>query len=215
LDLVSDKATCEIQYGYAERPTHKNTSWDRAKFEVCAQKYVDISESNYGVSLINDSKFGHGLYNNDITLSLLRPPKSPDKECDMGKHEIKYALCPHSGSLADSDTIKKAYEINNPCIAVYSEGGSGEMPDEYSLIKVSSDALIVEVAKLADSGDGVIIRAYDGKRSRGKAEILLPFGQKAYLCDMLENELEEIEISDGKIVLPYKPFEIITLKVKG
>lgn len=213
IDVVTDRASCEIQYGYADRSTTRNTSWDSAKFEVCAHKYVDVSENDYGVSLINESKFGHGLYDNDISLTLLRSPKTPDAECDMKVHEMKYALCPHKGSLANSDTLKKAYEINNPAIVVPSVGG-GDLPDTYAPICVKNDELVVEAFKIAEDGNGVVIRAYEPMRKRGVAQINVGFGNKAYVCDMLENEIEEIEIVDGKIILPYKPFEIITIKVK-
>ncbi|MBR2397756.1 MAG: alpha-mannosidase, partial [Clostridia bacterium] len=213
IDVVTDRASCEIQYGYADRSTTRNTSWDNAKFEVCAHKYVDVSENDYGVSLINESKFGHGLYDNNITLTLLRSPKSPDAECDMKVHEMKYALCPHKGSLANSDTLKKAYEINNPAIVVPSVGG-GSLPDTYAPICVKDNELVVEAFKIAEDSDGVVIRAYEPMRKRGVAQINVGFGNKAYVCDMLENEIEEIEITGGKIILPYKPFEIITIKVK-
>ncbi len=213
IDIVSDKVSCEIQYGYADRVNHRNTSWDEAKFEVCAHKYVDVSESDYGVSIINDSKFGHGLYNNDITLTLLRSPKNPDPYCDMKEHKIKYALCPHKGSLAQSDTLKKAYEINNEAMVVPAVGG-GSLPDTYTPISVKNNELIVEALKIAENGDGVVVRVYEPLRKRGTAEINLGFGKEAVLCDMLENELEKLEITDGKIILPYKPFEIITVKIK-
>jgi len=214
LDLVSDKATCEIQFGNVERPTHQNTSWDKAKFEVCAHKYVDISESDYGVALINESKYGHGLVNNDISLSLLRSPKSPDEYCDMGAHSFSYALYPHEGALAQSDTQIKAIEFNNPVIAINCDGGDGTLPPSYSAV-FSTGSLVLDTVKPCEDGNGFVIRAYEPMRKKGTETLSLgSIANKAYICDMLENELTELTVTDGKITLPFKPFEILTIKVK-
>ncbi len=215
LDVVSDKAACEIQFGYAERPTHQNTSWDWAKFEVCAHKYVDLSDGGYGVALINDCKFGHGLRDGNISLSLLCGPTYPDPECDMGKHEFKYALLPHASSLAQSDVLKEAFFFNNPCIAIEANGGNGTAPASFSTVSTENERLVIDTVKPAEDGNGTVVRLYEGKRCQGYET--LNFGIKAnkvYLCDLLENELEEIEVIDNAVTLPFKPFEIITLKVK-
>ena len=215
LDLISDKASCEIQFGYTDRPTTANTSWEKAKFEVCAHKYVDVSEKDYGVSLINDCKFGHGLYDNNISLSLLRAPEYPDPECDMGKHSFSYALYPHEGTLGDSEITKLSYEFNNPCYAVKANGGDGSASDSFSAVTAVNGSLYVDTVKPADNSDGTVIRCYEPLRTRGKET--LRFGMpitKAYICDMLENEESEIPVVNGEITLDFKPFEIITVKVK-
>ncbi len=215
IDVITDKASCEIQFGYADRPTHKNTSWDWAKFEVCAHKYVDLSEGDYGVALINDCKFGHGLTDEKLTLSLLRAPEYPDADCDKGHHEFKYALLPHNGSLASSEIVKKAYEFNNACFAVKTNGGSGELPASFSAVTAENQRLVIDTLKLAEDGCGAVIRAYEPYRTRGRETLTVGIkAKKAYLCDMLENEIEEIKIVNGKITLDFKPFEIITVKIK-
>ncbi len=215
LDIVSDKAACEIQFGYAERPTHQNTSWDWAKFEVCAHKYVDLSDGGYGVALLNDCKFGHGLYDGNISLSLLCGPTYPDPECDMGKHEFKYALLPHASSLSQSDVLKEAFFFNNPVVAIEANGGDGTAPASFSTVSTENERLVIDTVKPAEDGNGTVVRLYEGKRCKGYEK--LTFGIKAnkvYLCDMLENELSELEVIDNSITLPFKPFEIITLKIK-
>ncbi len=215
LDILSDKAVCEIQFGYAERPTHSNTSWDWAKFEVCAHKYVDLSDGGYGVALINDCKFGHGIKEGNISLSLLRAPTYPDPECDMGKHEFKYALLPHASSLASSDVLKEAFFFNNPCIAVEADGGDGTAPSSFSAVSTENERLVIDTVKPAEDGNGTVVRLYEGKRCQGHEK--LTFGiksDKVFLCDLLENELEELSVTDNSVTLPFKPFEIITLKVK-
>jgi alpha-mannosidase len=97
VDVLSPTATYEIQWGNVQRPTHRNTSWDWARFETCAQKWVDLSEGGYGVSLLNDCKYGHDIHDNVMRISLLRSPTMPDPEADLGEHHFSYSLFPHSG----------------------------------------------------------------------------------------------------------------------
>ena len=107
-DVHSDSATFEIQYGHTKRPTHKNTSWDAAKFEVCAHKWVDISEYGYGVSVLNDSKYGFSAEDNTITVSCLRGPTYPNENADLGKHKFTISILPHLGDLRDGKVIEEA-----------------------------------------------------------------------------------------------------------
>jgi len=214
LDIVSDKATCEIQFGATERNTHSNTSWDWAQFEVCAHKYVDVSESNYGVAVLNDSKYGYGIKNNDITLSLLRGPKYPDPNCDIREHEFKYSMYVHNTSYADSETVKRAYELNNPCIA-YLASGEGNIASEYSLVSTKNEKLVIDTVKVSEDGKDVVVRLYEPYRSRGTETLSFGFNaKKVSVSDMLENELYELEVIDNKVEIPFKPFEIITIKVQ-
>src|SRR5205814_8119174 len=107
----SPRATFDIQWGNVERPTHWNTSWDWARFETCAHKWIDLSEGDYGVSLLNDCKYGHDVRNNVMRISLLRSPTRPDPEADQGEHRFAYTLLPHRGSW-DETTINAAYALN-------------------------------------------------------------------------------------------------------
>ncbi|KAF2874655.1 glycosyl hydrolases family 38 N-terminal domain-containing protein [Massariosphaeria phaeospora] len=113
VDIVNTEASYETQFGIVRRPTHYNTSWDMAKFEVCCHKWADLSEATYGVSILNDNKYGFAVAGNVMRLSLLRAPKAPDAHADMGRHETRYALFPHAGPL-DERTVRKAFEFNNP-----------------------------------------------------------------------------------------------------
>jgi len=115
VEVFSPVATYEIQWGNVQRPTHRNTSWDWARFETCAHKWVDLSEGNYGVSLLNDCKYGHDIQGNRIRLSLLRSPTAPDPEADQGEHHFAYSLLPHAGSLNER-TMAEAYALNDPLI---------------------------------------------------------------------------------------------------
>ena len=115
VDVLSPQATYEIQWGNVQRPTHRNTSWDWARFETCAHKWVDLSEGGYGVSLLNDCKYGHDIHDNVLRLSLLRAPTNPDPEADQGEHHFTYSLLPHAGAW-DENTIAQAYFLNDPLV---------------------------------------------------------------------------------------------------
>ena len=124
-------AAYEVQWGHVERPTHRNTSWDWARFETAAQKWVDVSEGDYGVSLLNDCKYGHDIQDNapdgtTMRLSLLRSPTKPDPNADQGEHEFGYGLLLHAGRLSHV-TIDEAYAFNNPPF-VYLPSAGGPAP---------------------------------------------------------------------------------------
>ena len=119
VDISCDYATYESQFGYVQRPTHSNTSWDMSKFEVCGHKFVDFSEFGYGVSLLNDCKYGMAVHGNLIRLSLLRAPKAPDEHCDLGDHTFRYALYPHSGTFHESNVVQTAYQFNVAPLILY------------------------------------------------------------------------------------------------
>ena len=215
VDVNADKATYEIQFGSVERPTHKNTSWDRAKFEVCAHKYADLSDGGYGVSLLNDCKYGHDIHENTMMLSLLKSGVMPYPEADQGDHSFTYSLYVHEGTLRESDTVKLAYLLNNPLVAVRAKGKRSEIPESYSLVSVDKDNVICETVKESEEGTATVLRFYESKNTRTKAQITLGFpAKKCYVCDMLENEKEELPITDGKINVSLHGFEILTLKVE-
>lgn len=203
------KATYEIQYGHVERQTHYNTSWDQARFEVCAQKWVDLSEGSRGVALLNDCKYGHDIHDSVIRLSLLRSPKAPDPECDMGLHRFTYVLLPHHGSLREAGVVHHAYALNSPM-----RWGLGGSPLG-KLVDVSSPDLVVESVKQAEDGDGVIVRLYECHNTRGEANLSLtgPI-RSAVRCNLEERGTEKLEVVDDTVRIQYRPFEIITVRLK-
>ena len=214
LDIHSDKATYEIQYGTIERPTHRNTSWDKAKFEVCAQKYADLSDGGYGVSIINDCKYGHDIHGGVMQISLLRSPTDPNPDADQGHNAFVYSLCPHSGTLAESDTAKYAYYLNYPMTAVKASGDVSVIPEIYSAVSIDRDNVICETVKEAEDGTGTVIRLYEYRNICGETEFTASVkAEKCYLCDMMENELKELPFDGQKVKLNLKGFEIVTLKL--
>ena len=211
-NIHTNEAIFDIQFGSVARPVHTNTSWEKAKFEVCGHKWVDMSEDDWGVSIINNSKYGYSLDEHEIKMTLLTSPKYPNPDADMGKHTIAYSLFAHSGSARNGGTVKEAYKFNQPLVAV-SVKGQGVLENEFSLLDISSDTVIAETVKQSEDGDGIVIRMY---QSANKTEDILvslnSVFQKCHLCDMLETPLEELKVSNGKLKLTIKPFEVITLK---
>jgi alpha-mannosidase len=207
----SARATYEIQFGHVERSTHTNTSWDQARFEVCAHRWADLGEPGYGVALLNDCKYGYDIQGSVMRLSLLRAPTHPDPAADRGKHRFTYALMPHPGDFRDAGVIAAAEDLNNPLRIVRGRRAVGE---RRSLIEVDTPQVVVEAIKRAEDSEAVIIRLYEawGGRCRARVNTSLP-ASRAFLCDLLERNRDEIKVRDGQLELELTPFKILTLKL--
>lgn len=215
VDVNTDKATYDIQFGSVERPTHYNTSWDSARFEVCAHKYADISEYGYGVSLINDCKYGHAIHDGVMSLTLLKSGTYPDPTADKCEHFFTYSLYPHAGDYREAGTIKQAYDLNNPMTAITVEKHSGKLGDSYSFVSVRDENIVIETVKKAEDGDGIIVRMYESFNKRTNTVLKTGFDFKSVtLCDMLENDLKVVSAQENSIPLTLKPFEIVTIKIR-
>ena len=167
-------ATYEIQWGNVQRPTHRNTSWDWARFETCAQKWVDLSEGDYGVSLLNDCKYGHDIRDNVMRISLLRSPTMPDPEADQGEHRFAYSLLPHAGSW-DEATVAAAYALNDPLIVAQGQRSGGRQRSGRPLVTVDRPNIVIETIKQAEDGNGMIVRLYECQRQRGPVTLTAGF----------------------------------------
>ncbi len=213
MDIHATEASYEVQFGSVKRPNSRNTSWEQAKFEVCAQKWADLSEADYGVSLLNDCKYGHSAVGGTLTLSLLRAPTYPDPTADRGEHRFTYSLYPHNHALA-SDTVHESFALNRPVIALPLGAQDGTLSDEWSLVSSNNSDVIIDTAKMAEDGEELIVRLYSCRNNRAKAT--LTFGvpvKNAALCTMLEETESEIAVQDNSVSLSLKPFEIVTLKM--
>jgi alpha-mannosidase len=212
VDVLSPKATYEIQWGNTERPTHWNTSWDWARFETCAQKWVDLSEGGYGVSVLNDCKYGHDIKDNVVRISLLRGPGSPDPTADLGKHTFAYSILPHAGGW-DEATVQAAYALNDPLIARRGEG-RGVRSAGSSLIACDAPNVIVETVKRAEDGEGVIVRLYETQRRRGAITLTTAFPLKqAARTNLLEEDKHVLAVDGNTVHYDIRPFEIATLRL--
>jgi alpha-mannosidase len=211
----ASRATYEIQFGNVERPTHLNTSWDMAQFEVCAQKWVDLSEGDQGVALINDCKYGHDIRGNVMRLTLLRAPKAPDPQCDMGRHRFSYSLVPHFGPYNYAGIVEAGYAFNAPLRSVMLDPSVGESGSLPPFVACEDRNIVIESVKKAEDTNDIIVRLYECHNSRGRAGLSSARTiSSAVLCDLEENEIVELEIQDGIVSFEFKPFEILTIKLK-
>lgn len=215
VNVNAARATYEIQFGSVERPTHYNTTWDMARFEVCAQKWIDVSEGDLGVALLNDGKYGHDVHQNVMRMSLLRAPKAPDPECDMGVHNFTYVLMPHFGPHQYADVVRSAYALNAPMRFAPLEPSTGTAAMLPQLVSCDNPNIVIETVKKAEDSNDLVVRVYECHNTRGTAELrsLRPI-LGAQLCNLEETEMGELEIEDGAVQFDYKPFEIITLKLR-
>jgi alpha-mannosidase len=212
VEVLSPAATYEIQWGNVQRPTHRNTSWDWARFETCAQKWVDLSEGGYGVSLLNDSKYGHDVRDNVMRISLLRGTTIPDPQADVGEHQFTYSLLPHTGPW-DETTIAAAYALNDALIVT--EGGRRpSISPLRSLVSVDRPNIVIETVKQAEDGNGVVVRLYESQRQRGPVTLTVGFELAgAWRTNLLEENQAPLEPSGNSVTLSVKPYEIVTLRL--
>jgi len=222
LALNSARATYEIQFGSVERPTHRNTSWDMARFEVCAHRWADVSEGGYGVSLLNDSKYGHDCHDNVLRLTLLKSGVYPDPDADQGIHRFTYSLLPHQGDWRDAQTVRRAYELNVPAFVLSkSPAEKASEPklnvltiEAYSLVYTNCDHVVVETVKPAEDGDGLIVRLYEAHNQRGHGTLTFATAISAVQeCNLLESPLQEVPHMENSFAFQVRPFEIKTFRV--
>jgi alpha-mannosidase len=220
VEVLPPTATYEIQWGNVERPIHRNTSWDWAKFETCAQKWVDLSEGDYGVSLLNDCKYGHDIQDASpaggvIRLSLLRSPTHPDPEADQGEHHFTYSLLPHAGRW-DRETIRQAYALNDP-LRVFALPQPAEVnpsPPPGSLVSVDRPNVVIETVKQAEDGNGIVVRLYECMRQRGPVTLRTGFPLAgAWRANLLEENETELVHDDDSVEFSIKPYQIVTLRL--
>ena len=215
VNIHADCATCNIQFGTIKRPTHQNTSWDMARFEVCAHKWVDLSQGDYGIALLNDSKYGHMISGNLLDLNLLRSPNHPGEEADKGEHQFTYSLLPHNGNEAEANVEKDAAALNIPLQTISVTRDQAEKVSiPQSFISKDAKNIVIETVKAAQEGDGIIIRLYEVYGKGTKAHIQPKFDfQKVFLVDMMEENPAELTIDGKMIELQFKPYEIHTIKL--
>ena len=224
VEVHSSQATYEIQFGNIQRPTHWNTSWDKAKFEVWGHKWADLSEGNCGVSLLNDSKYGYDIKDNVMRLTLLRTTKNAPFEfevdkalwyTDQGRHRFVYSLYPHAGGWREGKTLQQAYELNLPLHGVIESAHKGDLPPQYSFVRTDAENVIVETLKKAEEGDELILRVWEAYGQRG--EVSLSFSnklKKVVECDLMEREIEAIKPKEQGVSFFIKPYEIKTFRVE-
>jgi alpha-mannosidase len=207
--VKSMDASYEIQFGHLKRATHFNTSFEVARFEANAHKWIDLSEPEFGVSLFTDCKYGYAVHDSTMRISLVRGPTSPDPMADQGKHHFRFACYPHAGDLIQAETVRRAHEFNQPWISVQ---GSGE---EKSFVSVSSPHLVIDTVKKSEVGNALIVRLYETHGARGKATLKVPTGfKKASLVNLMEEQAKPVSLSSDVLTFKFRAFEVITVKLE-
>ncbi|MGW1672202.1 alpha-mannosidase [Streptomyces sp. NPDC002324] len=215
IDVRAPHSSAEIQFGHIQRPTHTNTSWEAARFEVSGHRWVHVGEPGYGVAVINDSTYGHdvtrtvredGGTTTTVRLSLVRAPRIPDPEADQGKHRITYSLLP--GATIE-DAVAEGYALNLPLRVADAAGAPAPV------VSVDGDGVTVEAVKLADDASGdVVVRIYEssGGRARGVLRTGFPLAG-AQITDLLERPLSEAATEGNGVPVTLRPFEVQTLRL--
>ncbi|MEU1294542.1 glycoside hydrolase family 38 C-terminal domain-containing protein [Streptomyces sp. NPDC005840] len=216
VDLRAAHTSAEIAYGHVQRPTHTNTSWEAARFEVSGHRWVHIAEPGYGVAVLNDATYGHdvsrtvregGGTTTTVRLSLVRAPRVPDPGADQGRHRFTYALLP---GASIEDAVAEGYALNLPLRVADAAGAPAPV------VSVDGDGITVEAVKLADDGSGdVVVRLYEahGGRARGVLRTGFPLAG-AEVTDLLERTLESARTEDRGVAVELRPFQILTLRLR-
>ena len=212
IHAFADEASFDIQYGYVKRSMNDNTSWDIAKFEVAAQRYADISEDSWGAALLNDCKYGHKVKDGVIDLALLRSPKYPDFDADLGHHEFTYSLLPHKGDLIHSNVMEQAALLNRGVRIFEARTAGNAVP----VCTLDSDSVTLEIVKKAEKEDCHVIRLVETKGHAAEAVLKLSDASlKVSSTNLLEwTDETEHPNEDGSVKLTFSPFEIKTLKIR-
>jgi alpha-mannosidase len=218
---------CEVQYGHLFRNTHRNLPQDRAKFEICAHKWISLEEAGGGIALLNDCKYGYDVSGGLMRISLLRSPMAPDMEADQGEHRFTYAILPFAGSFEEAGIIRSAYELNVKAGAEYAPVSGSVKARAKSLCCLDGEAVIIESVKFPASGSSgngrpetgggktLVLRLYESLG--GQARTTLHFDRAvsaAYQTDMLEENAVELPFRENDVPLGFRPFEIKTLLVR-
>lgn len=221
LDIQNNEANYEIQFGNVKRPVHKNTTWDQARFEVCAHKWMDLSEYGYGVAVLNDCKYGCDVHDSVMRLTLIKSGIFPDPQADQGMHHFTYALYPHKGDFRCGRVIQEAYDLNCPLTAQITEG---IQTGDWSFLQIKEENILADTVKKSEDGNDLILRFYEayGMRTRVHASLPLLSNFKAVECDLME-EIDSdhlvpaaqryLKQDDQYLEFEMKPYEITTIRL--
>lgn len=209
VNVFAESARHEIQYGHLERSTHRNLPQDRAKFEVAAHKWTDISEGGFGVALLNDCKYGIGVQGSTLRLSLMKSGTHPDERGDRGRHLMTYSLLPHSCAFSVKAVVRPAYELNIPVAAC--TAGAGTQPSA-SLLTIDESNVIVESVKWAEKSTGFVVRLYDAGKTGGHVTVRFGVPVKSVReTNLLEEHPHKLTLKNNTVSFMLRPFEIKTL----
>jgi alpha-mannosidase len=215
LAATSNYATYEIPFGSIQRSTTRNNSWEKAQFEVPAQRWADLGDGQHGFSLINESKFGYDDQGNVLRLTLLRSPTWPDPEADRGHQHFSYALYPHAADWKQALTVRHGYEYNYPLLAMPVAAHDGSLPLEHSFASVQPENVVLTAMKKAEDSDSLIFHAYEWAGKASTVAFTLPKGASgAMLTNLMEQpQGSPLKITGNQVSVPIHPYEILTFRV--
>lgn len=206
LDVHTDVASCGIQFGQVVRPTHRSDPWDDAKFEVCAHRWVDLSEPSFGVAVLDSGRYGHAFDGSTVRVSLVRGPMHPDPDADLGHHRVTIALLAHGPSKAD--VIAQAEALALPIRVV-----DGVAPIAGRSFSVTGTGVEIDAVKPADDGSGdIVVRLHEALGDRSSATINDVVDARR--ADIFEVAQQPITVVDGNATIELKPFEIVTVRLR-
>jgi alpha-mannosidase len=210
LALHANEAVHEVQFGHLRRPNHASRPFDADRFEVCNHKWTALTEENRGAAVLNDCKYGVNVLGNTIQLTLLRAAQAPDPVADLGLQVFTYALYAWHGSLAQSEVVRQAYDLNVPLLVVPGAGGEG------SLFHLDAANIVLEALKPADDGSAdLVLRLYESKHMTGECTLTTPLPvRSAAQTDLMEEHPVPLECAGGRVRLHFRPFEIKTVRLK-
>jgi alpha-mannosidase len=213
VDIHSDEATFDIQFGNLTRKVHSNTSWDMARFESCGQKWIDLSEGHYGVSLLNDCKYGHSVKNGNMAITLIKSGIEPNPTTDQEEHYFTYAIYPHAENWRVAGTVREAAKLNQTAYAVH--GGVPGGTSSYASLNKAN--VILETIKQAEDGDGIIFRMYESENALTKVQACLGLADRVTSieeCNLIEETIVPVDKTQYGFDIIIKPYEIKTYRVR-
>lgn len=207
VDIRATEARYDIQYGNVKRPNNWNTSWEMAKFETVAHRWVDLSERDYGVSLLNDCKYGHDVKDRTMRITLLKSANNPDYKQDQGEHTFTYSLLPHKGDFVEGETVKEAFALNQPMKVVKGALRSAGT----SFVSFNTDGVELDAVKRSEDGKSLVVRFHEYTGSRQKVTVTPGFAYESWReCNLMEKPMEETGHT-GEVKVEVTPYEIKTL----
>jgi len=215
VEINAAYATYDIAYGNMPRPSHRNTSYDRAKFEVPAHQWMDLSQTDYGVSILNDCKYGCDVFGKVMRLTLLKGSISPDPRADMETHHFTYAIYPHVGDWRIGQTIPEAMTLNHPVLVQPGRAKSAKIDDGESLFTCTASNLTLEAVKRSEDGRSLIVRLVERHNATTNAELVFSRPIKAaWSCDLMEKNEKKLTVVSGRVRFAARPYEIVTLRLQ-
>ena len=215
VDVFYNEAAYDIQYGNVKRPSHKNTSWDVARFEVCAHKWADVSEADYGFCLMNDCKYGYSVDEDSMALTLLKSSTYPNPEADQERHHFTYSMMPHTGDWRAAGIPGAAYRLNIPVMVIPVDRKDSVSQELLPFVQINRDNVIVETVKQQMDGEDTIVRLYECYGARSEA--VMTFGitpRSVETASLMEDALESVPLEGNQIRFLIRPYEILTFRIK-